>query len=200
MTAAFEQMVRIYTEALPESERKGVPELRAMLEQQIYEFQIARLGDLVVGFSIVVELSHSNACLLEYMAVLNSERGLGIGRELFYKAIGTELATPRFMLLEVDSDRGEDADRNVRKRRTAFYRGLGCRQVKGLTYRMPLLTRTAPPEMDLLVYQERIPAEIEKTVLRDWLGCIYVEVYRQSAEDVRIDEMLAPLASRVELV
>src|SRR5438045_3149749 len=77
MTAEIEQMVRIYTEALPESERKTVPDLRAMLERRVYEFLIAILGEAVVGFSIVLELSRANACLLEYMAVLNTKRGLG---------------------------------------------------------------------------------------------------------------------------
>jgi ribosomal protein S18 acetylase RimI-like enzyme len=200
MTAEFEQMVQIYTEALPESERKGEPDLRAMQERRDYEFLIASLGETVVGFSIVVELSPANACLLEYMAVLRTKRGLGIGRSLFFSAAGSKLATSRYMLLEVDSDKEEDADRATHKRRKEFYRGLGCREVKGLSYRMPLVTSMTPPAMDLLVYQKELPAEIEKVLLWQWLERIYVKVYRQSAGDIRINEMLAPLPNKVELV
>jgi predicted N-acetyltransferase YhbS len=193
-------MVRIYTEALPESERKSVPELRAMLERPGYEFLIASLGETVVGLSIVVDLSHPNACLLEYMAVLSSKRSMGIGRSLFIRASGTKLAASRCMLLEVDSDKEVDAGRAARTRRKEFYRRLGCREVKGLSYRMPLVTSMTPPAMDLLVYQKELPPEIEKVLLREWLECIYVKAYRKSADDIRISEMLAPLPNKVELV
>jgi hypothetical protein len=200
MTAQFGQMVLIYTEALPESERKGVPELRAMLERPDYEFLIANLGDAVVGFAIVLDLSRRNAFLLEYMAVQSGKRGLGIGRSLFIRASGAKLAASRCMLLEVDSDKEVDAGRGARTRRKEFYRRLGCREVKGLSYRMPLVTSVAPPAMDLLVYQKELPAEIEKAQLREWLEWIYVKTYRKLADDIRIDEMLAPLPNTVELV
>jgi ribosomal protein S18 acetylase RimI-like enzyme len=200
MTAQFEQMVRIYTEALSESERKGVPELRDMLERPGCEFLIASLGEAVVGFSIVVDLSRTNACLLEYMAVLSSKRGLGIGRSLFIRASDTKLAASRYMLLEVDSDKEVDAGRAARTRRKEFYRRLGCREVKGLSYRMPLVTSMSPPAMDLLVSQKELPAEIEKVLLREWLECIYLMVYHKSADDILINEMLAPLPNKVELV
>jgi ribosomal protein S18 acetylase RimI-like enzyme len=200
MTVQFVQMARIYTEALPESERKGMLELRAMLERPDYEFLIANLGEAVVGFSIVVDLSRSNAFLLEYMAVLSSKRGLGIGRALFVRASGTNPAASRYMLLEVDSDKAVDAERAARTRRKEFYRRLGCREVKGLSYRMPLVTSMTPPAMDLLVYQKELPAGIEKVLLREWLKCIYVKAYSRSADDIRIDEMLAPLPDKVELV
>jgi hypothetical protein len=201
MTTEFEQMVQIYTEALPQSERKEVPDLRAMLKQRVYEFLIARLGEAVVGFCIVVELSRpANTFLIEYMAVLRDKRGLGIGGSLFLRAAGVKLGASRCMLLEVDSDKGENADRAVQKRRKKFYRGLGCREVKGLSYRMPTVTSTAPPAMEILVYQKELPAEIEKVLLREWLECIYVKVYQRPVSDPWISEMLAPLPGKVELV
>jgi ribosomal protein S18 acetylase RimI-like enzyme len=200
MTAQFEQMVRIYTEALPESERKGVPELRAMLERPAYEFLIASRGEAVVGFSIVVDLTRPDACLLEYMAVMSDKRGLGIGRTLFLRAAGRKPAANRCMLLEVDSDKEADVGRKTRTRRKEFYRRLGCLEVKGLSYRMPLVTSATPPAMDLLVYQKEPPTEIEKALLREWLECIYVQAYGKAADDTRIDEMLAPLPNTVELV
>lgn len=200
MTAEFEQVVQIYTEALPESERKGVSELRNMLSRPAYEFLVARIDGAVVGFSTLAALSHTNACLLEYMAVLRQERSLGIGRLLFRRAVSTVLAASRYVLLEVDSDGLDDAGREQRAGRQRFYRDLGCRKVNGLLYVMPLVTSNTPPPMDLLVYRPDLPPKIDKVQLRAWLEVMYVEIYEQPLNDERIREMLAPLPGEVTLV
>ncbi len=200
MPEEFRQLVQIYLEALPESERKPVSDIQMMLHRPEYELLIASVDNVVVAFSIVVDLSGADVCLLEYMAVFGNFRGMGIGRALFGKAVSTKRAASRYVLLEVDSDKGNYADRSDNKRRKDFYRRLGCKEVKDLDYKMPLATNRIPPPMDLLVYKKGIPAEIEKVRLRTWLQNVYGEVYRQSIDDVRINEMIAPLPDKVKLV
>jgi ribosomal protein S18 acetylase RimI-like enzyme len=196
---AFEGLLRIYREAIPQSERKTDDTLNGMLQRSDYEFQVARSGDDVVGFSIVKCFSDTDACLLEYMAVDRPLRGRGIGREVFRAAADSALTAARYVLIEVDSDTRSAPDRAIRTRRKAFYRALGCREVAGLSYLMPSVTGQRPPEMNLLVYRLRLGATLEKARLRQWLRSIYAEVYQKSADDARIELMVSTLPDSIEL-
>ena len=199
MVGAFEGLLRIYREAIPQSERKGDDTLRGMLQRVDYQFQIARMGDAVAGFSIVKCFTEADGCLLEYMAVDRPIRGRGIGGALFRAACGSATTASRYVLLEVDSDAQPVPDRDIRARRKSFYRALGCLEVAGLSYLMPSVTEQRPPEMNLLVYRRMLPATIDKSRLRQWLECIYAEVYQKPTDDARIALMLSALPDRIEL-
>jgi GNAT superfamily N-acetyltransferase len=199
MSAGFEGLLRIYREAIPSSERKSDDTLSGMLREIDYEFHIARMGDVVVGFSIARRFTGADASLLEYMAVDRPTRGRGVGGTLFRAVSDCTTNASRYLLLEVDSDAQSVSDRETRARRKAFYRANGCREVAGLSYLMPLVTEQPPPEMNLLVYRRPLPATIDKSRLRQWLECIYAEVYQKSLDDERISSMLSALPDRIEL-
>src|SRR5262245_52353121 len=86
MASAFQGLLRIYREAIPESERKSDGALRGMLERADYELLIATRGGAVAGFSIVECFPEPDGCLLEYMAVDRTIRSQGIGSALFRAA------------------------------------------------------------------------------------------------------------------
>lgn len=195
---AFDALVRIYKAALPASERKGVEALRVMLARPDYEFLLARRDDEVLGFAIVIRLAGGEACLLEYMAVDVAHRGGGIGSFLFRASVAS--AGAQTLLLEVDAEDPAAPDAEERVRRRAFYRRLGCRQVAGLRYLMPAVTRERPPSMGLFVLREPLPARIPKAELQSWLECLYVSVYGRSPADPLIGEMLAPLPAEIPLI
>lgn len=199
MPESFADLLRIYHDAIPQGERKSDAALAVMLRRADYEFRVSLAGDAVTGFTIVKFLTAEDACLLEYMAVDRSLRGQGIGSALFQAACGSAKATSRFVLVEVDSDAEAAADREIRTRRKAFYRALGCREVAGLSYLMPLVGRQPPPEMDLLVYRSSLPATLAKSRLRRWLGCVYSEVYQEPSDDGRIARMLSAMPDHIEL-
>lgn len=201
MSAAFGELLRIYREAIPPSERKDDCVLAEMLARDDYEFRVAREADRVLGFTIVKTFRQSAVSLLEYMAVERSRRGGGIGSRLFHDACSTETTRARFVLIEVEDEEqvtGLTED-TQRRRRKAFYRANGCREVEGLSYLMPTVSAEQPPQMNLLAYCRDLPATIDKAVLRRWLESIYVEVYRQPADDPRIAMMLADLPVQIGL-
>lgn len=199
MVAAFEELLRIYREAIPQSERKSDETLTGMLQRSDYEFQIASMGHSVAGFSIVKCFTEADGCLLEYMAVDRPIQGRGIGRALFRAACDSATTASRYVLLEVESDAQWVPDREIRIRRKAFYRALGCREVVGLSYLMPSVTNQRPPEMNLLVYRRTLGATIDKSRVRQWLECIYADVYQKSIDDPRIDRMVSALPDHIEL-
>jgi len=201
MSAAFAEVLNIYREAIPSSERKIDDVLSRMLARDDYEFRIARLAGDVVGFTIVKIFQRCDASLLEYMAVDHTKRGGGIGGQLFRDACSADSTIARYVLIEVEDEEemtnlSEDAQR---RRRKAFYRANGCREVAGLSYLMPTVSAERPPRMNLLTYRRDLPAAIDKTELRRWLEAIYVEVYRQPVSDARIEQMLAAVPNSISL-
>ena len=196
---AFDGLSRVYTQALPASERKSMDALRAMIERPEYLFLVVEQADAVVGFAIAIALAGCDAALLEYMAVDEKQRGRGIGRLLFRAITGWPEAHDRFLLMEVDSGRVVCEDALDRARRKSFYRRLGCREIDGLGYVMPRVSAEEPPQMEMLVYRRDLPERVEKTRVRGWLDACYAQVYGQAVPDERIDAMLAELPDAVRL-
>ena len=197
---AFDTLVNIYAESHELGERKSIERLASMVEDPNYFFLVATESNFVVGYTIARTLDDSDAALLEYFAVAPDRRGQGIGERLFAECANFRAVSWRFLLVEVDSDKKVTADHADRIRRKRFYRRLGCQEVEGLDYIMPPVSSVMPAEMDMLVYGRDLPPYIERTRLRQWLELCYVEVYRQSASDPRIDAMLHALPEHVRLI
>lgn len=198
MPAAWEAMLRIYGEALPESERKSNDALRRMLANSAYLFRIAWIGDVAAGFSIVMHCAGCDASLLEYLAVAADQRGEGIGRRLFEMVVRD--MESRWLLLEVEQNETEPSAGDDRGRRDRFYRARGCRRLAGLRYCMPPVRPETPPPMNLYVFRRDLPAEVAQASVRRWLECLYAEVYGRSANDPAIAAMLTGLSERIPLV
>jgi ribosomal protein S18 acetylase RimI-like enzyme len=191
----FAEVVRIYTEAHPESERKNMEWLSAMVELPEYFFLAAMQDHSVAGFAILLCFCHSDACLLEYLAVSHDRRSLGIGKFLFEEFTKLPEISDRYLLAEVDAEKTQLA-----MRRKNFYRRLGCKEIDGLRYIMPPVSVALPPEMNLMIYRRNLPASIERTLLRKWLASCYVEVYEMPANDARIETMLKALPIELRLI
>jgi N-acetylglutamate synthase-like GNAT family acetyltransferase len=196
----FAELVRIYSEAHPASERKSGGMLSSMIERPEYLFQVASLANQVLGFAIVLCFIESDACLLEYMAVDHKWRDQGIGKFLFTEVVKLKEIAERYLLAEVDSDKAKTPDRDERTRRKAFYRRLGFKEVEKLAYIMPQVSGALPPAMDLLVYRRILPGSIERSHLRQWLENCYVQAYGRSQSDPHIDKMVKDLPPNLQLV
>jgi ribosomal protein S18 acetylase RimI-like enzyme len=197
---AFQELLRIYMEAHPASERKSAELLSRMLERPNYLFLVAIEKGVVIGFSITLCFSGCDACLLEYMAVDANRRNHGVGQFLFTEVTKRPELSGRFLLMEVDSDKKPTEDSVDRRRRKNFYRRLGCKEIEGLNYLMPQISVVTPPDMAILAFNKSMPASIELPMLRQWLQCCYVEVYGQGPNDPRIEHMLEKLPQNPRLI
>jgi ribosomal protein S18 acetylase RimI-like enzyme len=197
---AFSELKRIYTESLPEGERKATNLLSSMIQNPDYAFLVALQKDLVVGFSIALRLLGSDSGLIEYMAVDIAHRNRGIGQLLLYETVNFDLLAGRYCIVEVDSDKTETVDTKDRTRRKAFYRRFGFREIDGLSYLMPQVASVMPPDMDLLVFRDELPEHIKKCHLRQWLESCYVHVYGLPANDQRIESMLRNIPDNLQLI
>jgi GNAT superfamily N-acetyltransferase len=197
---AFEDFYRIYTESIVERERKSRAWISEMVARPDYVTVLLKEDGRVEGFSILCLPQEDAFGLLEYMAVAGDQRSRGLGAELFQYSMQTALeqrGRPMPVLLEVDSDREDSADRKLRTRRQRFYRRLGCFRIAGLAYILPLPGEAPPPEMDLMIYPNGDLRELPKADLERWLKVIYRIVYNCSPEDPRIKRMLQAIPDRV---
>lgn len=189
-------LTAIYEEAIPASERKSEAQIAAMTRDPRYRFLAACAAGRLVGFAIVYLFRGESLSLLEYMAVDRARRSRGIGGQLFRAALG--VGDPdKPMLLEVDSEREPSDDQAQREKRKRFYRRLGCREIAGLTYILPMGDR--PPRMNLLVHDPRRD-RIDCATAAQWLTLLYGEVYGCPASDPRIAAMVAGLPETLELI
>lgn len=199
---SFDEFYRIYVESIPLRERKPKTQISAITTRPDYKILLLKRNDVVIEFSILFTPTKESFCLLEYMAVHSAHRNLGLGRELFlhtFKDFASNCGTVH-CLLEVDSDREQSADQEIRRRRQRFYRRLGCLRIDGLSYVLPLHGEGAPPQMDLMVYlPDRLPP-ISRHQLEHWLKVIYNKVYDCSPDDPRIAQMMEAIGDPVKLV
>ena len=195
---AFREFYWIYAESIAVREQKSESWLCKMVHKPDNRILLMKRDGHVKGFSILF-LSESFA-LLEYMAVSAEDRNRGLGAEIFRRSMEYALTLDGQrvpILLEVDSDREESSDRELRKRRQQFYRRLGCVRIAGLHYILPLSGEGPPPEMDLMISPVGHLREIRKPELEKWLKTIYQDVYHCSPDDPRIAKMLENLADPV---
>ncbi|SNT38841.1 N-acetylglutamate synthase, GNAT family [Granulicella rosea] len=195
----FGDLVRLYEQAFPASERKPVEALRRMLATAAYHFFLAQEDGLTAGFAIVRVLDGGDAALLEYMAVAPERRGHGLGGRIVLAVAQAIGAPPAVLLIEVESDRVEGPEREQRSRRKRFYRSLGARELQELGWVMPPVAATPPPAMEMLAFAS-VSGSVSRGRLRRWLTGIYVEVYGQRADDPRIGAMLAGLPDEVPIL
>jgi ribosomal protein S18 acetylase RimI-like enzyme len=196
----FASMLRIYTEAILSAERKSIASLMAMVERPEYRFLISEEQGRVLGFSISFRLTHSDAILLEYMAVADAQRGRGIGRSLFLETMQRNNISDCFVLVEVESDDAPGRDNFERTRRKHFYRKLGCLQIEGLNYRMPRVSDEEPPPMNMLVCSTVLPRQLKRDRVQGWINSLYVEVYRRPANDPQVLAMFRTLPEDLRLI
>ena len=198
----FRDFYNIYAASISAREQKSESWLCKMVGKPESSILLMKRDGKVVGFSILFLPSSQSFGLLEYMAVREEDRNRGLGAELFRRSMERTLASegqPGSILLEVDSDREQSSDQNLRARRQQFYRRLGCLRIAGLHYILPLPGEGPPPEMDLMVYSPGNLREIRKSDLERWLKTIYQDVYHCSPDDPRITKMIGNLPQTVML-
>ena len=174
---------RIYESSIPATERKPTAWIVEVATRSDFSVLVAEAHGLALGFATVFVPAESTA-LLEYLAVDNDYRGVGIG-SLLFDAVAT-IAANRSLLIEVD--RPTDA---VSRQRIAFYQRCGCRLIEGVDYVLPLPTN--PPVMRLMMFPSS--SKITPERMRQSLEQIYVRVYAQAADDRRIDQMIDAFSS-----
>lgn len=199
---SFDEFYRIYVESMPLRERKSKNLISTIATRPYYKILLLKRNTVAIGFSILFIPANESFCLLEYMAIDSVYRNLGLGRDLFLRTFQDVVSNCGIVhgLLEIDSDREQSADREMRKRRQHFYKRLGCYRIDRLSYLLPLAGEGPLPQMDLMVYIPDRKPLILKSQLEHWLKVVYNKVYSCSVNDPRIVQMLEAVTDPLTLV
>lgn len=193
--AGLDRVVALYRAEILQTEQRPEAEFRSLIRRPDYRFVVARLDDAIIGFAVSWVPDQADFWLFEYAAVSPEARGNKIGSHLLLASrelIGIE----RTALVEVDADTGSEQQ----ARRLAFYKRLGCRQLSGLNYLLPLDAFGKPPPMWLLAMLHPDVHAVPVMVLEEWLRRIYSEAYARRLDDPRLAKMIDPLPDDVPLV
>lgn len=187
----FDGFYAIYSTAFPPSEQKSRDALLHMVHASFYTIYLAYNDEKIVGFCIMYHPDNEDFFLLEYMAVDETQRGIGLGSTLLQSSIEYLYNTCgiRALLIEIDSPEKSSHEQEIRKKREQFYRRLGALTIDPFDYILALQSSQEPPPMELLVYHPRMK-EVPKETLHHWLEKLYVDVYGCARNDPRIAQML----------
>ena len=191
----LDRVVALYQAEILQTEQRPEAEFRSLIRRPDYRFVVARLDDAIIGFAVAWVPDQADFWLFEYAAVSPEARGNKIGSHLLLASrelIGIE----RTALIEVDADTGSEQQ----AKRLEFYKRLGCRQLSGLNYLLPLDAFGKPPPMWLLAMLHPDVTSVPVMVLEEWLRRIYSEAYARRLDDPRLAKMIDPLPDDVPLV
>ena len=190
----LDHVYALYQAAILRTEQRPEAEFRALIQRPDYRFVVAKLDEAIIGFAVSWAPEQADFWLFEYAAVAPEARGNKIGSHLLLASrqlIGIE----RTALIEVDANTGSDEQ----AMRLEFYKRLGCRQLSGLEYLLPLDAFGQPPPMVLLAMLHPDVNSVPVMVLEEWLRRIYSEAYGKGLDDPRLARMIDPLPDDVPL-
>ena len=197
----FDGFYAIYSTAFPHSEQKSRDTLLHMISSAFYTVYLAYNDEKIVGFCMMYHALNEDFFLLEYMAINETQRGVGLGSTLLkssieqlYKAHGE-----RALLIEIESPDEPSLDQKIREKREQFYRHLGALKIDSFDYILALQSVEKAPKMKLLVYHQNV-RDIPKKTLQRWLEKIYMDVYGCTQDDERIAYMLRYTPDMLKLI
>lgn len=178
----FEKAIEIYNNSFPDNERRPVPYMIKMLEtDQSYIYLIEIEGE-VAGMATVNPMTGTNFYQLDYLAIEEKYRGLGIGNDFVEFLIDMARSENRSFIVEVEQPDCEDKGDN-KNRRIDFYLKLGAKEIKNVYYALPDFDGKGAVPMTLLLME--YPADsIKGTELFQLIELIYVDFYHRQPDDV----------------
>lgn len=200
-TQEFDGFYAIYSTSFPLCEQKSRDALLQMVHASFYTIYLAYNDEKIVGFCIMYHPDCGDFFLLEYLAVDESLRGIGLGSTLLKSSIEQLFKTHgiRALLIEIESPEESSSDKEIREKREQFYRHLGALRIDPLDYILALQSGEEPPPMKLLVYHPNL-CEIPKATLQIWLEKLYIDVYGCGQNDPRIAQMLEAVPTILNLI
>jgi len=198
-SSEFAEAMDIYVQAFPKNERQSLDKIAYRVKHNYCKLIIVK-STTVVGFSLFYPFDELQFALLDYMAIRQEYRNLGIGSRLFqktYELFAKEAPISSFLLLEVeDPTGGRFSERRTRLERVKFYEKLGARVIRNFKYLLPPMSSKYPTEMLLMIYSEKKQWEINSNNLRNILIALYEVVYERRPGDPYLIKMLDSLTCR----
>lgn len=186
---AWREVLKIYRETFPESEREPEHVLTSRMDEGRYVVYACALTDgRIVAFHIVDAVLPSQYAVFSYLGVTEKYRGKGYGTALCQHAIESFRQNEALRIMYIGAD----------DRQSRFYGHLGFLRLD-LDYRVPRPDGGSEPKHLLAMPMGDHVAALLKSELGKVIMSIFVDGYRLTPGDPRIDEQLARIPERTRL-
>jgi GNAT superfamily N-acetyltransferase len=200
----FEQCIKIYKSSFPLNETRAVERVVTMLKDDLnYHLFISKKNNSVVGMSLMYIFKSLKIGLLDYMAIISTYRGRGIGKELFkftFDKFCSLINNGIGLLMEIQIEEVNDPEENaIRKNRIRFYTRLGAKLLEGVNYLLPQFQNGIMPENMYLMIRpiEDIPY-LSKVSVVGYICAIYSSMYQNHCNNL-LAKVSQNLPSRIML-
>lgn len=194
----FHQSMDIYIDSFEMNERQSVYQIKKRVQQKIYIMIVIKLGEDVIGFSLVRPFSDQKFCLLDYLAVKKEFRNRKFGSLLFnklYKELIAVYPDTKLMVIEVDDpEYGNSKEKIIKVKRIKFYEKLGAKVVQDFRYYMPPMVEGAEStNMKLMIYSQHRKTILESNRLKLIVKSLYKQNYGKNEADIYLQKMLGSI-------
>lgn len=178
----FEVAIALYEQTFPSQERIPISWIREAIQSQKTQLWVGYYQQEFALMSILYLLPSSNFILLTYLATVPHLRNIKIGSQFLKYLIDLEKRESKSLILEVEHpDFGEN--RELKQRRVQFYQRLGAKILQDIIYILPALDGTKTTEMILMLISDTNSEKLEKTVVKQLIRELYIEVYHRHSDD-----------------
>ncbi|VXD23118.1 conserved hypothetical protein [Planktothrix serta PCC 8927] len=178
----FEVAIALYEQTFPSPERVPVNWIREAIQSQKAQLWGGYYQQEFALMSILYPLPSSDFILLAYLATVPHLRNIKIGSQFLKYLIDLEKRESKSLILEVEHPHfGEN--RELKQRRVQFYQRLGAKILQDIIYILPALDGTKTTEMILMLISDTNSEKLEKTVVKQLIRELYIEVYHRDSND-----------------
>jgi GNAT superfamily N-acetyltransferase len=197
----FKEAMRIYTESFPPNERQPINIIGKRLNQNLYKIFVGLLGKRAVFMALLYPLKNTDFILFDYMATDKNFRNKGIGSKFLKYLLGVlKKYTPdKYLILEVEDPKYGN-NKEQRKRRVNFYKRLGAKEMKNVSYILPPLSGNIPTEMILMVFPEYKEQKVDGDMVKKLITKIYKELYNRDEDDSLLNSFIHEMNNSIELI
>ena len=171
---------RIYEDSFPLRQREPFDELITSIQAGDSAGWVQLDSESTIGIAVILPMS-VDWQFLEYFAVDSSIRGKGYGTALWEAMLHEDAVRRLIFEVEDPDDATDPAEREIRRRRIAFYQRLGATLVDHVHYVVPdvIGSRTEPL---LLMWHDPTRATLDVPTLVNLLEALYCEGYGLSPD------------------
>jgi hypothetical protein len=195
----FAEAIAIYIDALPAAERQTIDTIKERVASRKEKLFIGAVDGEIVIMALIWPLAGSSFALFDYFAVKKEQRSHGVGSSFLRNLFEVTRLEDKTFVFEVD-DPAYGEDREIRRRRVAFYSRNGVKQLKGVHYILPALQGTTTTDMILMVMskdnRDSLPGELVKRVIKQ----IYRELYGRGEDNSLLNSFINTVPGKVDIV
>lgn len=188
-SSAFHRCMELYETSFPPEERKSIPRIKTLLEQQVYRLYAVELVTqcIIIGFALIMFCDEPAFLFIDNIVIDNALRGKGLGSDLIRKLAVIQIPQSLGIFLEVEKPElaVDKEDQSIRTNRMNFYQRLGFIPLKDINYYFPVHSGDPLP---LFLMFKPVPGvhHLTADTLKQMIKAIYYNIHSdvENSEDI----------------